>query len=45
MENLHPDILESLSEYDLPDLIDALIRLHGRDAIATLLQSQQEDHQ
>lgn len=40
MENLHPDIIESLTEYDLPDILDALIRLHGQDAIAAFLQQQ-----
>lgn len=40
MENLHPDILESLTEYELADILDALIQLHGRDAIAAAIQPQ-----
>lgn len=40
MENLHPDILESLTEYELGDILDALIYLHGRDEIVALLQIQ-----
>ncbi len=39
MENLHPDILESLTEYDLADILDALIGFYGQEAIATLLES------
>ncbi|MEO0985986.1 MAG: hypothetical protein AAFY20_10590 [Cyanobacteria bacterium J06639_14] len=39
MENLKPDILESLTEYDLPDIIDALVELHGCIPVADILIS------
>lgn len=37
MENLNTDITESLQEYDLTDIIDALVQLHGRVAVADAL--------
>jgi hypothetical protein len=38
MENLHTDLIESLTEYDLDHILNAFIRLYGRDAIAQLLE-------
>ncbi|MEM6867175.1 MAG: hypothetical protein AAF528_02135 [Cyanobacteria bacterium P01_C01_bin.121] len=37
MENLHPDILESLQEYDLEDILDALLKLHDPREVLTAI--------
>ncbi|MEL6137706.1 MAG: hypothetical protein AAFR42_09905 [Cyanobacteria bacterium J06628_6] len=39
MENLHPDILENLQEYDLEDILDALLKLHDPFLIADMVQT------
>ncbi|MEM1281620.1 MAG: hypothetical protein AAGG53_16710 [Cyanobacteria bacterium P01_H01_bin.152] len=39
MENLHPDILENLQEYDLEDILDALLKLHDPLLIADMVQT------
>ncbi|MEO1300047.1 MAG: hypothetical protein AAFW75_30615 [Cyanobacteria bacterium J06636_16] len=39
MENLHPDILDNLQEYDLEDILDALLKLHDPFLIADMVQT------
>ncbi|MBE7383813.1 MAG: hypothetical protein F6J95_020655 [Leptolyngbya sp. SIO1E4] len=39
MNNLHSDILDSLTEYDLADIVDALCQLHNPTEVVTLLQT------
>ena len=45
MENLHPDILESLQEYDLEDILDALLKLHDpREVLAAIAAASIASH-
>lgn len=45
MEKLHPDILESLQEYDLEDILDALLRLHNpREVLTTIAATNIASH-
>ena len=39
MAKLHADIRESLTEYELPDIVSALIELHGRALVTEALQT------
>ena len=40
MENLHTDILQSLTEYDLADIVDALCQLHDPATVMALIAAQ-----
>lgn len=40
MENLHPDILESLTEYELEDIINALLKLHDPLQVLDLVRTE-----